>query len=294
MVSEPRKVQWELMLPHEMEAALERCPTAFVPLGTLEWHGRQNALGLDALKAHVLCVRAARLGGGVVLPPVYGGVGGVDQPHTVVMEPEPTFHSTVLEGWLRPLCRELRRNGFRAVILLTGHYGASQQLAVRETAVRESQRLDIPILGTPEYWLALDAGYSGDHGGPFETSLMMELRPELVDLSRLEGDPPYQGIGMGDARRESSRELGGRLCEVMVARLAKLARRMPQWDAETRSRFVHAEQALVGYQLELGGRSEDVWAAWQDLRPFEQYAAWLVQERFDDIAGLVQGGRDGR
>ena len=53
------KVQWELMRPHEIEAAMAGCPTAFVPLGTLEWHGLQNALGLDALKAHALCVRAA-------------------------------------------------------------------------------------------------------------------------------------------------------------------------------------------------------------------------------------------
>ena len=176
-----------------------------------------------------------------------------------------------------------------AVIVLTGHYGASQQVTVRETAVRESQRLDIPILGTPEYWLALDAGYLGDHGGPFETSLMMELIPELVDLSRLEGDPPYQGIGMGDARRESSRELGSRLCEVMVGRLAELARRMPGWDGDARRRFIRAEQALVSYQLEAGGRSGNVWAAWQDLQHFGGYAEYLVDERFEEIAGLVEG-----
>lgn len=289
MGPEPRRVQWELMLPHEMNAALERCPTALLPLGTLEWHGRQNALGLDALKAHALCVRAARLGGGIVLPPLYGGVGGVDEPYTVVMEPEPTLHSSVLEGWLRPLCRELKRNGFRAAIVLTGHYGASQQMAVRETAVRESQRLDIPILGTPEYWLALDAGYTGDHGSTFETSLMMELMPDLVDLSQLEGDPPYQGIGPGDAKRESSRELGSRLCEVMVARLATLARRMPEWDAGTRSRFVRAEQALVSHQLEAGGRTGNVWAAWHDLQPYSRYAELLVRERFEEIIQLVEG-----
>jgi len=284
-----KKVQWELMLPHEIQAAMADCPTALVPLGTLEWHGRQNALGLDALKAHALCVRAAREGGGVVLPPVYGGVGGVDQPHTVVMEPEPTLHSTVLEGWLHPLLSELRRNGFSAVIMLTGHYGASQQMTVREVAVRESQRLDIPILGTPEYWLALDAGYYGDHGGVFETSLMMELRPELVDLSRLAGEPPYQGIGGGDAKRESCKEMGERLCAVMVQRLATLARRMPQWDAEQRRRFVRAEQALVSYQLEEGGRQGNVWAAWQDQQAFARYGELLVGERFEEVRGMVEG-----
>ena len=100
MTDSPTKVQYELMLPHELEAAMAACPTAFVPLGTLEWHGVQNALGLDAVKAHALCARAAREYGGVVLPALFGGVGGVDQPHTIVMESEPTLASHLLEPWL--------------------------------------------------------------------------------------------------------------------------------------------------------------------------------------------------
>ncbi len=288
MATALRKVQWELMLPHEMEAALRDCPTALVPLGTLEWHGVQNALGLDALKAHALCVRAAQAGGGVVLPPLYGGVGGVDQPYTVVMEQEPTLISRLLEPWLVSLCMELKRLGFRAIILFTGHYGASQQMAVRETAVRQAQRLDLPILGTPEYFLALDAGYVGDHGGVFETSLMLELMPELVELDRLEGQPPYQGIGGGDAKRQSSRELGQRFSDVICARLARLARRMPTWDAGQRQAFLRAEQAMVSLQLELAGRSGNEWAAWRQVTHFTPYGELLAAERFADIEALVR------
>jgi creatinine amidohydrolase len=282
-----RKVQYEWMLPHELESALEQCPTAFVPLGTLEWHGVQNALGLDAIKAHALCVRAARQGGGVVLPPLFGGVGGVDEPYTVVMDVEPTFTSALLEPWLMRLCEELKRVGFRAAIMLTGHYGASQQMIVREVAVRQTQRLDIPILGTPEYFLAMDAGYTGDHGGAFETSLMMELYPQLVDLEQLQGEPPYKGIGGGDAKRDSSRELGARFCEVMVERLARLAGRMPTWDEATRRRFLRAEQALVSHQLETGGRAADVWAAWWNLAPMLDYGRLVAEERFEDIETLA-------
>jgi creatinine amidohydrolase len=281
-----REVQYERMLPHQMEAAMAECPTAFVPLGTLEWHGVQNALGLDAIKAQALCVRAAQRGGGVVLPPVFGGVGGVDQPYTVVMEPEPTFHSRVLEPWLSILCGELKRVGFRAIIMLTGHYGASQQMIVRETAARETQRLAIPVLGTPEYWLALDAGYLGDHGGQFETSLLMALIPGLTDLTQLRGEPPFQGIGGGDPRQSTAEE-GERVSEVIVARLATLAQRMPEWDAETRTRFVRSEQALVGHQLETGGAAGDVWAAWRNMQHFAAYGELLAAERFEEIVEMV-------
>jgi creatinine amidohydrolase len=282
-----REVQFERMLPHQMEAALAACATALVPLGTLEWHGVQNALGLDAIKAHALCVRAAQRGGGVVLPPVFGGVGGVDQPYTVVMEPEPTFHSRLLEPWLSVLCGELKRVGFRAIIVVTGHYGASQQMIVRETAVRETQRLAVPVLGTPEYWLALDAGYLGDHGGFFETSLLMALIPGLTDLSQLTGEPPFQGIGGGDARQATAEE-GERISEVIVARLATLAQRMPQWDERTRTRFLHAEQALVSHQLEAGGTAGNVWAAWANIQHFAAYGELLADERFEAITELAR------
>ena len=287
-MADDKPVQFEFMLPHEMDAAMAECPTAFVPLGTLEWHGVQNALGLDALKAHALCVRAAHDGGGVVLPPLYGGVGGVAQPHTVIMEPEPTFHSTLLQPWLSMLCQELKRLGFKAIIMVTGHYGASQQMTVRETAVRETQRLAIPILGTPEYWLGMDAGYMGDHGGPWETSLLMALLPGFTDLSKLEGEPPFQGVS-GNPRDDSSAEKGEAAAQVMVQRLTTLATRMPAWDSDTRTAFVRAEQALVSHQLEVGGEAGNVWAAWQSISEFAPYAQMLVEERFDDIISLVEG-----
>ena len=38
---------------------------------------------------------------------------------------------------------------------------------------------------------------AGDHAGAWETSLMMAMRPELVDLSRLPEDPEERLIGIG-------------------------------------------------------------------------------------------------
>ena len=45
------KVRYEEMLPSEIVAARTACPIVYVPLGTLEWHGEHDAVGLDALKA---------------------------------------------------------------------------------------------------------------------------------------------------------------------------------------------------------------------------------------------------
>lgn len=67
-----RDVRWERMFPDELEAAFEECPVAYLPYGLCEPHGPQNALGLDAIRAHgVLCL-AAQAHGDIVAPPEYG------------------------------------------------------------------------------------------------------------------------------------------------------------------------------------------------------------------------------
>ena len=63
-----RTVRYEEMLPHETVAARTAKPVAYLPLGILEWHGEHCAVGLDGVKAHELCIRAARRGGGVCMP----------------------------------------------------------------------------------------------------------------------------------------------------------------------------------------------------------------------------------
>jgi creatinine amidohydrolase len=281
-----REVRLEFLRPREIEEARTACPTIFQPLGTIEWHGVHNIVGVDAVKAHALCIRAAQKGGGVVAPPLFGGVGGLNEPHTFVMEPEDSVFSTLLRPWLEQLCREMVRNGYRAILVLTGHYGAAQQIVVRETAVRMSRALGVPVLGTPEYILALDVGYGGDHAAWGETSLMMHLYPGSVDLSRL-GEPPHQGVAGRDPRQASADD-GRIITEAIVARLATLAQKMPTWNYETLDRFVDAEAALVARQLAAPRGKNAVWTAWRNLgTALRDYGKLLAEERFEEIKAAV-------
>ena len=66
-----KEVQWERMFPDQLEAAFEACPVVYFAYGLCEPHGPQNAVGLDAIKAHEICCRAARAHGGIVAPPDY-------------------------------------------------------------------------------------------------------------------------------------------------------------------------------------------------------------------------------
>ena len=212
----------------------------------------------------------------------------MDEPHTFVMEPENDVHSLLLRGWVEKLCREAIRQGFKAVIVLTGHYGAAQQMVVRDLAVRLSRSLGVPVLGTPEYFLALDVGYRGDHAAWGETSLMLYLDPESVDLTQL-GNPPHQGVGGRDPR-EATRADGEKLAETIISRLARLAQRMPKWDPSTRDKFIEAEAALVNRQLALAASEKRVWASWRNIGNggFADYGRLLAEEKFAEIVHLTR------
>ena len=54
-----REVRFEEMFPWEIAAAMAEAPLCYLPLGTLERHGEHAAVGLDAPKAHAVCVSEA-------------------------------------------------------------------------------------------------------------------------------------------------------------------------------------------------------------------------------------------
>jgi len=73
MAENVKEVRYERLRPAQIVAAREACPVAYLPIGTIEWHGRHNPIGVDTLKAHQLAIRCAQVGGGLVFPPLYYG-----------------------------------------------------------------------------------------------------------------------------------------------------------------------------------------------------------------------------
>src|SRR5262249_7542724 len=76
------KGQYPTLLAHGVRGRLAARPVAYLPLGTVEWHGEQNALGADALISQGLFERAARRFGGIVYPPLFVG------PDRVTLQPD--------------------------------------------------------------------------------------------------------------------------------------------------------------------------------------------------------------
>ena len=163
-----REVRWERMFPDELEARFAACPVVYFAYGLCEPHGPQNAVGLDALKAHAIACRAARAHGGIVAPPDYwhihelGGYAAWGQ--RAVGQVERTW-LTAVPPWVhfKNICYHLRAAdalGFHAAILLTGHYGPNWQ------DLKTLLELVQPHVGTRLYGLpdfeANQPGFAGD------------------------------------------------------------------------------------------------------------------------------------
>jgi creatinine amidohydrolase len=61
------------LTPHAFRLRLAAAPIAYLPLGTLEWHGEHLPLGADGLQAQGVFVQLAHEVGGIILPPLFMG-----------------------------------------------------------------------------------------------------------------------------------------------------------------------------------------------------------------------------
>jgi hypothetical protein len=65
------EVRFDRMVPADVVARREACNLAYLPVGSLEWHGPHLPFGTDYMTVTHLAESAARRFGGVVFPPIY-------------------------------------------------------------------------------------------------------------------------------------------------------------------------------------------------------------------------------
>ena len=114
-------MEYERMLPREIDSVLRERPIAIIPWGALEWHGHHLAVGLDAIKAGAIADAVADRLGAVSLPPVYAGYQTM-KPHRGFRHCVEMSAATV-GALARDYVSQLANEGFRLIIILTGHYG---------------------------------------------------------------------------------------------------------------------------------------------------------------------------
>lgn len=237
------EVRYHLLRPAQVVSRRQACPVVYIPIGTLEWHGVHNPLGADTLQAEGLAIRCAQQGGGLVFPPLYYGESRVEalmeanardreaiaqgmelSPDNFLPERHPFTASEQAIGYHRLLLHllaEAESLGFKVGVLVAGHYPLIDH--ARAAVLQFSQRLHSRRQGMlawafVDYLLVRDAfDGAGDHAAGWETSHLMALHPETVDLSLL---PPkgetLVGIGGRIPPQDATAEFGRRTLEAVA------------------------------------------------------------------------------
>lgn len=206
-----RKVKYEEMLPHEFEGAIREFPVAFVPVGSLEWHGLHLPMGTDTIKAHGILVRVAQKYGGVVVPGTYWG----HMEHWK-MGCHPGLSYDLVDRLYTEIFEGLIVVGFKVIIGVTGHDVVEQVDSLQKAA--DAITLENKSVGFAMMEFSLnenDPNVGGDHAAKWETSYIMALRPELVDIERIRdadlGESFWRegaGISGLDPREHASADAG--------------------------------------------------------------------------------------
>ncbi len=241
-------VQYEEMRPDEIRKARENCAAAYLPMGILEWHGKHLPVGNDTLKAHKMAIHFAKEIGGLAMPPIWWGdhraaiaevVFGPDKFTNLDRDHRPEIAEAygldldrfyedaeraendgswdLFDGVLRNSYFELYTLGFDVVVTISGHYPLRTPA---DSAAEAFNALDkLRVISITGFELA--EGYDGDHAAKWETSMLMNLRPELVDMSKLDDDLTRQPTGvMGeDPRTSASPEYGKAGLDAITATL---------------------------------------------------------------------------
>lgn len=186
-----------LEIQHLTAADFRQSPfeKVILPLGSLESHGAHLPLGTDALTAHLLALDiAARLPGTAVLPPLNYGMSEhyKDFSFTVSIRYE------TQTAFLRDILESVYREGIRKVFVMNGHDGNIAPIEVASRSAKVAHP-DFKIVSLDAWWTAVGnllpkdffAVWNGlGHGGEGETSICLELFPELCDVSKAAGVVP--------------------------------------------------------------------------------------------------------
>ena len=179
----------------EVEAFLEKHHTIIIPTGATEQHGPHAPLLTDVLIPQEIARRAAPRIGALVAPPInyalsYPHVGFKGLVHVRI----PTFMSMIED-----LCVAFANSGFRRIIFLNGHY--DNTYAIAYACANAAEKLSKEVKAFPiNYWDALTpeevAEFStlktGLHANLAETSAILAINPNLVDMERANAEfPPF-------------------------------------------------------------------------------------------------------
>jgi creatinine amidohydrolase/Fe(II)-dependent formamide hydrolase-like protein len=210
-------MRYELMLPHQIREAIAGNWPVVLPLGVLEYHGEHLAVGMDTLAVTRVLDHLEREADIVILPPFYYGTasyavagpagnGTLDVPADRLMPFAQSLFAALLKVGFRNIhgfihhqtenfaagmptdlaFKSAARQAIFAFLEAERGEGWWGDAAMADYYAKQADKAD------PFNWIQIHPllnaeairQFPFDHAGEGETSLMLDLRPEGVDMRR--------------------------------------------------------------------------------------------------------------
>ncbi len=182
----------------EVKEAVEQERVVLLPVGTTEQHGPHLPLAVDVITSQSICERAAAKAPDLALsmpPLVYAfNEHHMDFPGTIAVDPHHFIDYVVDVG------TSVARHGFRKLILVNGH---GSNVPFLDIAARMITNATPAVCCLAPWWGIVpkdvwervrESEFPGGvaHACEIETSMLLYLRPDLVDMSKAVKEIAFQ------------------------------------------------------------------------------------------------------
>jgi creatinine amidohydrolase len=241
--------------------------TVLLVVGSVEQHGPHLPTITDSLVGKYVAERAAiELGNALVAPVMQPGLAE----HHLGFPGTISLNFRDFTEVLTDYCTGLAESGFKNIVIISAHGGNT------DTIIAYAPRIAKQLLNQANLYVATGAvgpdevrrrealankyhisiGKAGVHAGWLETSMVLAIRPDLVDMSKAEegldddsfyspgnakrnqlhgfavGVKPYSANGILGDPRGASAEAGKELLEINVHELVRTVHLLTQGDAK--------------------------------------------------------------
>jgi len=244
--NDARPKRLEEVVGFQVADEVSRYPLAILPLGSIEYHGPHNPLGVDSLIISGIAEKVAARTNALLLPTI---MFTLCPSHTAHFRGTMSIRPEVMTMYFADILRNTLQLGFKRIFVLNGHDGniGPGRGAISEVA-HENPEAAILFASWWEFLpgemmqkLGMFSQSNGGHGhgGPLETSAVAAFRPDLVHLDAardlpqppdLSGGAPYflqksvakDWPGYSGKVSEASPEKGRKLVQISEDGIVKL------------------------------------------------------------------------
>jgi creatinine amidohydrolase len=187
------KILWEEHSWPELREAARAERVVVLPVGTIEQHGPHLPLATDCITSREMSRLAVERipGEAILMPQVFYAFNEhhLDFPGTIAVQGE-TFINYVTD-----VCLSVAHHGFRKILMINGH---GSNIPFLDIAARNVCNRTEAVCAMAPWWGLAEPAISEEresdfpggmsHGCELETSVLLVLRPDLVDMSLAQKD----------------------------------------------------------------------------------------------------------